>query len=185
MKKILFYLFSILVFASCSTSKKYSYYFDHYDYNSGRKSAIHAEVATTPEIAQSSPLLIEKEQVEAEVNEKSTPATGLGQKEKAMAQAKEAFAKKYAALSKAEQKEVKKELKEELKKQIKAKKLGERDNAVKGTKAMDHDLKMALIFGVVGLVLTLFGAVSSVFWVLGVISIVIGVVFLVIWLSKQ
>jgi hypothetical protein len=50
---------------------------------------------------------------------------------------------------------------------------------------MDKDLKMAAIFGSVGLVLTFLGGVNSVFWVLGVIAIVIGVVFFIRWLSRQ
>ena len=50
---------------------------------------------------------------------------------------------------------------------------------------MDNDLKLAIIFGAVGLTLTLFGGINEAFWILGVISIVVGVVFLIKWLVRQ
>ncbi len=50
---------------------------------------------------------------------------------------------------------------------------------------MDHDLKLAIIFGAVGLTLTLFGGVNEVFWILGVIAFVVGVVFFVKWVVRQ
>ena len=43
MKKYLLLIASVLLLAACS-SPKYAYYFDHYDYNSGKKKV---ETATT------------------------------------------------------------------------------------------------------------------------------------------
>ena len=68
---------------------------------------------------------------------------------------------------------------------IKAKKSGESINSIAEKTAMDHDLKMALIFGIVGIVLSAFGGVNSIFWILGVISTVIAIVFLIKWIAEQ
>jgi hypothetical protein len=66
-----------------------------------------------------------------------------------------------------------------------AKRTGDTVAANNATSTMDSDLKMAIIFGAVGLTLTLFGGINEAFWVLGVIAIVVGVVFLVKWLVRQ
>ena len=62
---------------------------------------------------------------------------------------------------------------------------GEDINVILEKKAMDHDLKMALIFGIVGIVLSALGGVNSIFWILGVISTVIAIVFLIKWIAEQ
>ena len=50
---------------------------------------------------------------------------------------------------------------------------------------MDNDLKMALIFAVVAIVLSAFGGVNSIFWILGVIATVVAIVFFIKWLAEQ
>jgi hypothetical protein len=50
---------------------------------------------------------------------------------------------------------------------------------------LDGNLRSAILFGLVGLILTLFGGVSSVFYVVGTILLIIGLVFLVLWLLDQ
>lgn len=50
---------------------------------------------------------------------------------------------------------------------------------------LDSNLRSALLFGLIGIILTLFGGVSSVFYVVGTILIIIGLVFLVLWLLDQ
>jgi hypothetical protein len=50
---------------------------------------------------------------------------------------------------------------------------------------LDSNLRSAILFGLVGLILTLFGGVSSVFYVVGTILLIIGLVFLVLWLLDQ
>ncbi len=92
--------------------------------------------------------------------------------------------KTYRQMGKAERREFRHDLKKEIKSYMKTRKAAGVES-VKNTKAMDHDLKLAIIFGAIGLTLELFGGIDTVFWVLGVIAIVIGVVFLVKWLVRQ
>jgi hypothetical protein len=66
---------------------------------------------------------------------------------------------------------------------IKAKKSGDEVKAAEAAAAMDHDLKLAAIFGAVGIVALIIG--GDVFWVIGGIALIIGVVFFVLWLSRQ
>ncbi len=67
MKKYLLLIASVLMLTACSTPK-YAYYFDHYDYNSGKKKAknpktiIAQNMLATPEM---SPLQINQEAVVA------------------------------------------------------------------------------------------------------------------------
>ncbi len=50
---------------------------------------------------------------------------------------------------------------------------------------LDSNLRSAILFGLVGLILTLFGGVSGIFYAVGTILIVVGLVFLVLWLLDQ
>jgi uncharacterized protein YcfL len=183
MKKYLLLVISALLLAACS-SPKYTYHFDHYDYNSGKKKLEiqHPDLAqnmlATPEV---SPLTMNQEALTASADSRMTKVEAAPVTLNDLTVLK----KKYAAMSKPEKKEFRKELKSEVKKMIKAKKSGESINSVDDTKAMDHDLKMALIFGIVGIVLSAFGGVNSVFWILGIISTVIAIVFLIKWLAEQ
>jgi len=183
MKKYLLLFTSVLLLASCS-SPKYTYNFDHYDYNSGKKKVQSPETRLaqtslpTPEL---SPLQLNQDAVTASAASRIKNAENIP----VMVKDRSLFEKKYNTLSKTEKKEFRKELKSEFKKMIKAKKSGESITSITGNKAMEYDLKMALIFGIVGIVLSAFGGVNSVFWILGVISIVIAFVFLIKWLAEQ
>jgi hypothetical protein len=192
MKKYLLLLASVLLLAACS-SPKYAYYFDHYDYNSGKKkvetpaSQLPQTTITTPDV---NPLLLDENNVTASAENKIQPVeyTSAQPVEYTPAMVKEKASlleQKYKSLSKAEKKEFRKELKTEVKKMIKAKKNGDSLDLIKERTAMDHDLKMALIFGIVGILLSAFGGVNSIFWILGVISTVIAIVFLIKWLAEQ
>lgn len=183
MKKILLFLASLLLLAACS-SPRYTYYFDHYDYNSGKKkvdarNAVLAQNALSmPEM---SPLKLNGQAVTASAERRIQKVENIAvsPSEKSILQ------RKYSSLSKTEKKEFRKELKSEVKKIIKAKKSGESISSISAIKVMDHDLKMALIFGIVGIILSAFGGVNSLFWILGTISVVIALVFLIIWISNQ
>lgn len=182
MKQFILPALFLLVLASCSTPK-YSYIFDHHDYNAGKKKKAEvaqasAETAVLPE---ESPLKLD----ESTLTASATEAPVVIAEEVKVKEAKENFLRQYNAMSKTEKKAFKKELKNELKQMVKAKKKSDGDQKADATKVMDNDLRLAIIFGAVGLVLSLFGGVSSVFWVLSVIAIVIGVVFLIKWLSRQ
>lgn len=186
MKKILLLIASVVFLAACS-SPKYAYYFDHYDYNSGKKQ-VELNDAQLAILSQSN--LLAPETGPLKLNQDAVTASAASRlikveqvpvaiNDKALLQ------QKYASLSKAEKKEFRKELKTEVKKIIKAKKNGESVESIMENMAMDHDLKMALIFGIVGIVLSAFGGVNSIFWILGVISTVIAIVFLIKWLAEQ
>ena len=87
--------------------------------------------------------------------------------------------KTFAELTRAEKKDVRKEIKKVIKAEKKSIK------TTQTTQGMDHDLKLAAIFGAVGVVGLILGGASSVFWAIGGIALLIGVVFFVIWLTKQ
>ena len=88
---------------------------------------------------------------------------------------------KLSNLSKAEKKNLKQAVKE-YRKQLKKADSGK---GVQDKKALDHDLKMAIIFGAVAVVLSTLSGFSYVFWIVAVVSLVIGLVFLIKWLSRQ
>jgi len=67
----------------------------------------------------------------------------------------------------------------------KSKKSGDNGAVVNDTKAMDYNLKMAIIFGAVAATLSFFGGVNSVFWILSVVFLVVGVVFFIKWIAEQ
>lgn len=186
MKKFLLLIASVVFLAACS-SPKYAYYFDHYDYNSGKKK-VELSDAQLALLAQSN--LLAPETGPLKLNHDAVTASAASRLSKAeqvpvAVNNKALLQQKYASLSKSEKKEFRKELKSEVKKIIKAKKNGESVESIMENMAMDHDLKMALIFGIVGIVLSAFGGVNSIFWILGVISTVIAIVFLIKWLAEQ
>lgn len=189
MKNILPFLAGMLLFAACSTPK-YAYYFDHYDYNSGKKAALaektipdnNVEAATNSQLTDESLLVIQKETLtaSAEMNVVAAP-------EKVAPKPSSnplTITKKYKEMTKSEKKEFRKALMTEIKNYKKIKKSGKGDIA-HDTKVMDHDLKLAIIFGAIALTLSFFGGVNSVFWVISVISLVVGVVFFVKWITEQ
>lgn len=89
----------------------------------------------------------------------------------------------YRNLSKAEKKEVRKLLKNEIKSIIKRSHGNAAVAPHMAPGGLDHDLKLAAVFGAVGLVGLLIG--GNVFWIIGSIALIIGVVFFVKWLMRQ
>jgi len=165
MKKLV-YLFFSLSLASCS-SHKYAAHFMRYDrtenYASERlsnqstlPSAIAPETLTAS--LESKPILVE--------NAKSQSTTK----------------KSLTRLTKQERKLVKAEIKKEIK-QLTNKKSTNAAKVLNTSGSWDQDLKMAAIFGVVGLVALIIG--TSLFNVIGAISLIIGAVFLVKWIIRQ
>ncbi|HEY8512145.1 MAG TPA: hypothetical protein VIL31_09310 [Cyclobacteriaceae bacterium] len=174
--------------AACSTPK-YTYLFDKVDYNSGRhasermKAQLPEQDAVTAQAISQSPLLLDANAMSASA-EANPSATFVETKPTPVAAvADEAPVKSYKEMSKAERKEFRKEAKELVKAYIKAKKEGDEVKATAAAQAMDHDLKMAAIFGAVGIVALIIG--GDVFWIIGGIALIIGVVFFVLWLSRQ
>lgn len=187
MKKYLLLMASVLLLAACS-SPKYAYYFDYYDYNSGKKKVamptgeLAQSLIATPEL---SPLQLDAKAVTASAESKIKKIERPAMVPTISAEQKALLQQKYSSLSRTEKKEFRKELKAEVKKIIKAKKSGESITAIADAKAMDNDLKMALIFAVVAIVLSAFGGVNSIFWILGVIATVVAIVFFIKWLAEQ
>jgi hypothetical protein len=174
MKNVFYLIAGAFIFTACS-APKYAYHFDHYDYNSGRKQA-KTETASATET--SSPLLIDETTLVAD----AAPLASVSSSELKTGNAvSNTSIKKVADMSKTE----KKELKQVLKSYVKSIKKGDIGKGTDATKAWDHDLKMAAIFGAVGVVLTALGGFNTVFWILGTIALVIGVVFLIKWLARQ
>ncbi len=180
MKHILLVLLGVLLLAACSTPK-YAYYFDHYDYNSGKKKS--PVNATAPaKVSQievvSTPLKIDETSVVAS----AAPVVVATPSAPSVSEQKSLIAKKYSSLTKDEKKAFRKEVKSVIKDYKKSKKSGE---SITETQVMDYNLKMAIIFGAVALTLSFFGGVNSVFWILSVVALVVGVVFFIKWIAEQ
>jgi hypothetical protein len=92
-------------------------------------------------------------------------------------------ASKPLTLTREERKEVRKEAVKQLKAYAKAVKEGDKALATELKQGMDNDLKMAAIFGAVGIVSLIIG--GDVFYVIGAVALIVGVVFFVKWLMRQ
>ena len=161
-------MFALLLAASCA-SPKYTYHFDHYNY--GVTKTTHegkTEIINTPasgtlqgqELASKSSLLTRQpaSQRTMDVEKGEMPAQRL-------------------TVSKAERRE----LKQQIKKYIRESK-NEKVEAVQANN-IDHDLKLAAVFGSVGVVALIIG--TDAFVIIGGIALIIGVVFFVRWLLRQ
>lgn len=189
MRKYLIPLAAIFM-AACS-SQKYAYHFDKFDYNTGKNGISGeykpgaGEVISEAPVFPAAPLALKREALTASTdNNKITlpPSTGeIAPQE--VAASEESPARTYKEMSRSERREFRKEAKDLIKTYIKAKKEGDEVKAAQAAQAMDHDLKMAAIFGAVGIVALIIG--GDVFWIIGGIALIIGVVFFVLWLSRQ
>lgn len=158
--------------ASCS-APKYSYNFDHYNYNAGKKK-ISGDVNVTKN---DGPQAIQPELLTASTSNVIAIAEVAPIIETKAAPVK----KTYVQMTKTERKELRTYLKAEVKNNIKAKK--ESVESVSAAKGMDSDLKLAAIFGAVGIVALIIS--GQVFYIIGGIAMLIGVVFFVKWLIRQ
>ncbi len=188
MKRHLLLFVGVLLFAACTTQKKYAYYFDHYDYNSGKKNAqveASEQARLTLPSPEMSPLQLDQQALSASAGSRIKPVeagpvvTNITEEQATL------LAEKYSSLSKAEKREFRREVKAVVKEVVKAKKEGKSLESVAATKAMDRDLKMALIFAVVAIVLGAFSGAGSVFWILSIISLVVAIVFFIQWVARQ
>lgn len=183
MKRKLLYLLSIALLAACS-APKYTYNFGSYDYNAGKRKAASTEVSAkqsenvpTQELVAPIEMTASADVMSSATEKPSEPST--------LTDVQTSLSEKYKNMSASEKKEFRKEVMHASKNYSKAIRKGDHIAAEKAVQAMDHDLKLAVIFGAVGLTLTLFGGVNEVFWILGVISFVVGVVFFVKWVVRQ
>ena len=88
-------------------------------------------------------------------------------------------------MTKSERKALRTHLKSEIKSYVKQQKKNLGIESTKATGAWDNDLKMAAIFGVVGLVLTALWGTSEILGIIGVVAVIVALVFLIKWLVRQ
>jgi hypothetical protein len=166
----------VLAFCAACSTPKMAYKFDYHDYNAGRKAKdVKEEVASNP-----GPLPVAPETLVAMEPVKEEPVASIESVEKP---AMVAPTKSYDDMSKRERREVVREFKKEIKKIIKKDKKDV--TATKEAKAIDRDLKLAAIFGAVGVTGFLLAGVGYAFLVIGAVAFIIGVVFFVKWLIRQ
>lgn len=170
MKQLLYLFVGVLVLASCS-APKLAYRFDTHRYQSAAKNPEATEQRITPGVnpnelvATTEATLVETGAVAVNTSPAATKGT----------------------LTKKEQREFRSQLKTQLKTQLTPEKKAEIKKQLKADKAqgMDHDLKLAAVFGAVGVVGILLGGAAEVFFIIGGIALLIGVIFFIKWLIRQ
>lgn len=167
MKKLL-YLVVLSVLASCS-SNKYAAHFQ----NVKPYEPVYVEANTVPGSApQTIRPAIQPEQLTASteivpVVTESTPTVDVR--------------KTYIQMTQAERKELRQNLRSALKASLASSKLS--PESLKASQGMDPDLKLAAIFGSIGVVTLIIG--GDVFAIIGGIAMIVGLVFFVRWLVRQ
>ena len=166
MKKIL-YVTVVALLAACS-SPRHTANFQKSDVNTGYHPV---KMAVSERVE---PSKIQPDQLVASTSKTIMP----------LAEVKKEVRISYLKMSKAEQKEVRQQLKRQIKTIVKVQK---KEMSVNSTQAagMDHDLKLAAIFGAVGVVGLLLGSAGQAFVIIGAIALLIGVVFFIKWLVRQ
>lgn len=178
MKKCLLIVISMLMLGACS-SPKYAYNFDYHDYNSGKKVAGSSTEVTPSAAAQQTnevyPVAVDQSTLVAT----SKPETFYPVEDKQEPTLRiEAALEKFNALSKEE----KKEFKSKIKSFIKENKKSDVVNA-QAKAGMGQDMKLAAIFGAVGIVLLIIG--GDVLTIIGAVALLIGLYFFIRWLIHQ
>jgi hypothetical protein len=172
---------AMVILISCS-SPKYTYNFDYYDYNSGRKTLNNnANVSVTATNAE--PLKIDKSELIAATGKATVTPSGVSTSTDAKGISTPA--KAFKDLSKAEKKHLRSELRDFVKAYAKDRKSFNEVTSVHETKALDTDLKLAIIFGAIGITFSILGGINTAFWVIGVIALIVGLVFFIRWIVNQ
>src|SRR5690349_752140 len=114
MRKIIFILFGVLLFAACS-APKYTYFFDRYDYNSGKKNKTAENELTFSTERLNSPLSIEKGTLTASTDRELMLAPSSENPNVTPVNDQKALKEKFASMTKAEKKAFKKDLKADVK----------------------------------------------------------------------
>jgi hypothetical protein len=165
MKTKIFTLLVLIVGASCS-APRYTYNFSYYDYQAGKRAA-HKEAEVVANKTTSTEIVASTENIPT-ANEIVVPTA--------------VESKTVTGSTKVEQKAFVREVKKEIKNAVhQVKKM----NSVQSAQAMDRDLKLAAIFGAVGIVLGALWGVSNILGFAGTICVIIGLVFLIKWLLRQ
>ena len=172
MKNII-YLIVVVIIASACSSPKYTASFNSYDKHVSNQmpaKSVTDQTAVEPtQVAKPEQLLASTSAAPVEI--KSAP--------------KEEVRKTYIQMTKTERKALRTHLKSEIKSYVKVQKKNLGIESTKATGAWDNDLKMAAIFGVVGIIGTSLWGASEVIGVIGTIALIVAVVFLIKWLVRQ
>lgn len=167
MKQALFLLASVVVLSSCS-APKYSYFFSHHQQPVAKKETVakpqEASAAQRVEVlvASAEGAVLSTESV------KTTPD----------------FKASKPELSRSDRADLRHALKKAISK-VRVDKKMKASLAASKASGMDHDLKLAIIFGAVGIVGLMLGGSGQFFSIIGGIALIIGVVFFVKWIIRQ
>jgi len=184
--KNLLYVLIIAIAASACSGPKYTASFNSWD------KRVNYQVAATPETTVIAEPVIEPvttAQPSAEPLTTSQPEQLLASTSNSpvdiKSSPKEAVRKTYIQMTRTERKELRTHLRSEIKTYVMEQKKNMGIESGKATSAWDHDLKMAAIFGAIGLALGLFFGVNEIIGFIGFVAIIIALVFLVKWLVRQ
>lgn len=175
MKKIIYLLVVVLGASACS-SPKYTASFYYYDKPQNNQANVTSEVVQSEAIVAEPLTIVQPEQLMASTS--SAPAT-------IKATSKEGVRKTYVQMTKTERKALRTHLRGEIKTFVKEQKKNFGLESNKATGAWDNDLKMAAIFGVVGIVFTSLWGTSEILGIIGVVAVVVAMIFLIKWLVRQ
>lgn len=166
MKTKLFALVVLIVAASCS-APRYTYNFSYYDYQAGKRAA--QKETQIPTTTNSTEVVASTQAVPVVAQENLQPAAVEVKRE-------------IASMTKTEQKAFAKEVKKDIKNAVREVK---KMKSVQSAQAMDNDLKMAAIFGAIGVGLSILFGVSEIIGFVGFVAVVVALVFLIKWLLRQ
>ena len=176
------YIVGIMLFLASCSSPRYTYNFDYYDYNSGRKVLPDTYVNESLLTNKAEPLKLDRNQLvsaaDPDILIHSHSSSSVSEDASAATEA-------YKDLSRSEKKQLRNELKDYIKNQSKKLRTGDEVASVNATKQLDDDLKLAIIFGAIGITFAILGGINTVFWVIGVIGLIVGLVFFIRWISTQ
>jgi NCAIR mutase (PurE)-related protein len=166
------YVIVVAIIASACSAPKYTASFNSYD-----KHVSNQMPSKTVAVASEQQTVAQPEQLLA-----STSTVPVEMKSTAKV---EEVRKTYIQMTKTERKALRTHLKSEIKSYVKEQKKNLGIESAQATGAWDNDLKMAAIFGVVGIIGTALWGASEVIGIIGTIALIIAVVFLVKWLIRQ
>jgi hypothetical protein len=176
------YIAGLMLFIASCSSPRYTYNFDYYDYNSGRKDLPNTHVNESLLANKTEPLKLDRNQLVAaadpDILKNSRPSSSVSKDASTATKA-------YKELSRSEKKHLRNELKDYIKNHSKKLKAVDEVASVNATKQLDDDLKLAIIFGAIGITFAILGGINTVFWVIGVIGLIVGLVFFIRWISTQ
>lgn len=167
-------LISIGALASCAAPKSV-YYFD-YVKNKSTKDAFNPSL---PQLSKEE--LTASLEVQPSVARPADPYTALSVQP---AHLETTATNQPIKLDRKERREIRQALREHFRSRARANRLTHGDEG-QAIAAMDNDLKLAIIFGAIGITFGLFAGLGTAVWVLAVGSLITGIVFFIRWLLRQ